>query len=102
MQSRFLLDGSFDDSQWIIPITLSYGSYDTTKTFLLNSKSAKLNLIDQDNQGNSQNAWIKLNIKQGGLYKVHYDNELVTRLRNAIEANQLNQMDRYGTLVAPL
>ncbi|XP_042437234.1 aminopeptidase M1-B-like [Zingiber officinale] len=97
-QSRFLLDGSFDDSQWIIPITLSYGSYDTTKTFLLNSKSAKLNLIDQDNQGNSQNAWIKLNIKQGGLYKVHYDNELVTRLRNAIEANQLNQMDRYGVL----
>ncbi|XP_042432854.1 aminopeptidase M1-B-like [Zingiber officinale] len=97
-QSRFLLDGSFDDSQWIIPITLSHGSYDTTKTFLLNSKSAKLNLIDQDNQGNSQNAWIKLNIKQGGLYKVHYDNELVTRLRNAIEANQLNQMDRYGVL----
>ncbi|XP_074565090.1 aminopeptidase M1-B-like [Curcuma longa] len=97
-QSRFLLDGSFDDSQWIIPITLSHGSYDTTKFFLLNSKSTKLNLIDQDNQGNSQNGWIKLNVNQGGLYKVHYDNELGTRLRNAIEANQLSAMDKYGVL----
>lgn len=98
MQSQFLLDGSFSDSQWIIPITLSHGSYDTIKTFLLNTKSAKLNLIDRGNQGNSQNAWIKLNMNQGGLYKVHYDNELATRLRNAIEANQLSAMDKYGTL----
>ncbi|XP_074565091.1 aminopeptidase M1-B-like [Curcuma longa] len=97
-QTRFLLDGSFDDSQWIIPITLSHGSYDTIKTFLLNSKSAKLNLEDQGNQGNSQNAWIKLNINQGGLYKVHYDDELETRLRNAIQANQLSAMDKFGVL----
>lgn len=102
LQSQFLLDGSFSDSQWIIPITLSYGSYDTQKTFLLNSKSAKLNLKDQGNQENSQTTWIKLNMNQVGLYKVQYDNELTTRLRNAIQANELSAMDKYGTLIAPL
>lgn len=102
LQSQFLLDGSFSDRQWIIPITLSYGSYDTPKTFLLNSKSAKLNLTDQGNQENSQTTWIKLNMNQVGLYKVQYDNELTTRLRNAIQANELSAMDKYGMLIVPL
>ncbi|XP_074565089.1 aminopeptidase M1-A-like [Curcuma longa] len=97
-QSHFLLDGSSSDNQWIIPITLSQGSYDTSKTFLLNSKFAKLNLTDQGNQANSQTTWIKLNIDQVGLYKVQYDNELTSRLQNAIQANQLSAMDKYGLL----
>ncbi|XP_042437231.1 aminopeptidase M1-A-like [Zingiber officinale] len=97
-QSHFLLDGSSSDSQWIIPITLSQGSYDSPKTFLLDSKSSKLNLTDQGNQENSQTTWIKLNMNQVGLYKVQYDDELTTRLRNAIQANQLSAMDKYGLL----
>lgn len=102
LQSHFLLDGSSSDNQWIIPITLSQGSYDTSKTFLLNSKFAKLNLTDQGNQANSQTTWIKLNIDQVGLYKVQYDNELTSRLQNAIQANQLSAMDKYGMSIAPL
>ncbi|THF95506.1 hypothetical protein TEA_025928 [Camellia sinensis var. sinensis] len=119
-QSQFLLSGSHEDGQWIVPITLCCGSYDTCKNFLLQAKSETLdvkefvgskdNLVDilikffcccfkkeEDNLVETR-AWIKLNVDQAGFYRVKYDEGLASRLRHAIETKCLSATDRFGIL----
>lgn len=95
-------------------MTLCFGSYDTRKNFLLQSKAEKLDitelinssnaqagLLETKNQGkkddnNSSHVWIKINVDQTGFYRVKYDDELSMRLKYAIEANELSATDRFG------
>ncbi|KAG9133475.1 hypothetical protein Leryth_013287 [Lithospermum erythrorhizon] len=98
-QSNFLLSGFPGDGQWIVPITLCYGSYNVRKSFLLQAKSESVDLNEllgaSDLKGSS---WIKINVDQAGFYRVKYDEELYTKLRSAIESKHLSTMDRYGIL----
>eukprot|EP00268_Persea_americana_P036936 TRINITY_DN364_c0_g1_i3.p1 TRINITY_DN364_c0_g1~~TRINITY_DN364_c0_g1_i3.p1 ORF type:complete len:895 (+),score=152.53 TRINITY_DN364_c0_g1_i3:409-3093(+) len=113
-QTQFLSSGHLGDGQWIVPITLCCGSYDTRKNFLLRTKAAKLDIIeiidssnangsslgtnDQGDNNNPNRAWIKINVDQTGFYRVKYDDELAARLKYAIQANCLSATDRFGIL----
>lgn len=98
-QSHFLLTGTPGDGQWIVPITVCCGSYDTRKSFLLRTKLEGLDIHDLLNaSGNKSSAWIKINVDQTGFYRVKYDDDLSVRLGHAIEKKSLSTMDRYGIL----
>ncbi|XXG42913.1 hypothetical protein AAC387_Pa01g3067 [Persea americana] len=113
-QTQFLSSGHLGDGQWMVPITLCCGSYDTRKNFLLRTKAAKLDIIeiidssnangsslgtnDQGDNNNPNRAWIKINVDQTGFYRVKYDDELAARLKYAIQANCLSATDRFGIL----
>ncbi|XP_068650425.1 aminopeptidase M1 [Aristolochia californica] len=114
-QSHFLSSGHDGDGQWIVPITVCFGSYSTRKSFLLQKKidnlgmvdlissSGKASLQEKGSQGSRQQdnpdfEWVKLNIDQTGFYRVQYDDELAARLRYAVEAGCLSATDRFGIL----
>ncbi|GAB2285947.1 AP-1 complex subunit mu-1-Iike, variant 2 [Dionaea muscipula] len=89
-QAHFLSSGSPGNGQWIVPITLCYGSYDDRQSFLLETKSATIDI--------KESSWIKLNVDQTGFYRVNYDEHLGAKLRHAIESNLLSATDRFGIL----
>ncbi|CAI9757692.1 unnamed protein product [Fraxinus pennsylvanica] len=113
-QNQFLSSGLCSDSQWIVPITLSLGSYNKQRKFLLQTKNEQLDIAeffhssDVSSSGHEQhnqeefgnNGWIKIIVQQAGFYrvKVKYDNNLMARLKNAIEGNYLSAADEYGIL----
>ncbi|XAR69944.1 Membrane alanyl aminopeptidase [Bertholletia excelsa] len=103
-QLQFLLSGSHGGGEWIIPINLCCGSYDTGKSFLLELKSKSLDMKEvlgctvSTDCLMDRRAWIKLNVDQTGFYRVKYDEELQGRLRNAIETKCLSAVDRFGIL----
>ncbi|WOL09047.1 hypothetical protein Cni_G17800 [Canna indica] len=99
-QAQFLSSGSEGNGQWIVPISLCYGSYASQKKFLLKAKSEKLDVPELINSFDSNNKsfWVKFNVDQTGFYRVKYDHNLAARLRYAIEANQLSPTDRFGVL----
>ncbi|XP_010049218.2 aminopeptidase M1 [Eucalyptus grandis] len=90
-QSQFLLSGSHGDGQWIVPIIFCCGSYDACQSFLLETKSASIDLEENE-------AWIKVNVDQTGFYRVKYDEDLQAELRYAIETKMLSATDRFGIL----
>ncbi|XP_042039402.1 aminopeptidase M1-like [Salvia splendens] len=98
-QSRFLFTGSHGDGEWVVPITLCCGSYDARKNFLLQAKSETLDVKDfLSASGSSGRPWIKVNVEQTGFYRVKYDEDLSSGLRNAIERKNLSTCDRNGIL----
>lgn len=104
LQSHFLASGSTGVSEWIVPITLCCGSYATTRKFLLKTKSELINVSQLlgcsiNNTGEEAGcSWIKFNVDQTGFYRVKYNGELETRIRYAIENNELSATDRFGNL----
>ncbi|XP_050285452.1 aminopeptidase M1-like isoform X1 [Quercus robur] len=111
-QSQFLSSGLCGDGLWIVPITVSIGSYIKCKTFLLEKKSQKLDLselVHSPHQNKStfnekneekcdEHFWVKVNIEQSGFYRVKYEDKLAARLRKAIESNCLSATDKFGIL----
>ncbi|KAL6996293.1 hypothetical protein U1Q18_006426 [Sarracenia purpurea var. burkii] len=111
-QSQFRYSGLHSDECWVVPITLSIGSYNNRKNFLLETKLGKLDisglyrssdgdssLFEEKNQEKfSEKFWVKLNIGQTGFYRVKYDNKLTAQLRKAIEDNYLSSTDKFGIL----
>ncbi|RVW52472.1 Aminopeptidase M1 [Vitis vinifera] len=105
-QTQFLSSGSQGDGQWIVPITLCCGSYDTPHNFLLQTKSESLDMKEFlgccVGGGNDNSiavcSWIKLNVDQTGFYRVKYDEKFAAGLRSAIEKNYLSATDRFGNL----
>ncbi|GMH12385.1 hypothetical protein Nepgr_014226 [Nepenthes gracilis] len=89
-QSPFLSSGFPTDGQWVVPITLCFGSYDARQNLLLQTKSETRDM--------KECAWIKLNVDQTGFYRVKYDENLAAKLRRAIESNMLFATDRFGVL----
>lgn len=95
----------------MVPITICFGSYDAQKKFLLKTKIEKLDkldfsdasdishtLVEQGGQRKGGQSWIKVNIEQTGFYRVQYDDQLTAGLRYAIEAKQLSETDRFGSI----
>ncbi|KAH7523844.1 hypothetical protein FEM48_Zijuj06G0055200 [Ziziphus jujuba var. spinosa] len=84
-QSQFLSSGSHGNGQWIVPITVCFGSYDVLKNFLLETKSETLDIkeflgssVAKDklsgsgsgcicDKNNGISTWIKLNVDQAGI-----------------------------------
>ncbi|XP_008447628.2 aminopeptidase M1-like [Cucumis melo] len=109
-QSHFLLSGQHSDSQWIIPITLSLGSYNKQKNFIMETKFHKVDISKDFADAKTTttpetipntgvgNFWIKVNTSQSGFYRVKYDDKLVSQLRNAVENNVLSETDKFGVL----
>ncbi|KAI5398468.1 hypothetical protein KIW84_064020 [Lathyrus oleraceus] len=88
------------EGQWIVPITLCFGSYDVHKNFLFQTKSETRDVkellgspITEDSK-----SWIKINVEQAGFYRVKYDELLAAKLRYAIEKKILSPSDRFGIL----
>ncbi|KAK9131306.1 hypothetical protein Sjap_011793 [Stephania japonica] len=111
-QSHFLSSGSHGDGQWIVPVTICFGSYSTCKSFLLETKSEKMDISDilsslDDHTSSAEKInrekvheqiWIKVNVEQTGFYRVKYDDILATQLKKAIKAGYLSPSDRFGVL----
>ncbi|WJZ94349.1 hypothetical protein VitviT2T_013220 [Vitis vinifera] len=111
-QSQFLSSGSFGDGQWIVPISLCLGSYNTNKNFLLEGQVRTVDISEllyssdsnlSSSKGNDQgkckeHSWVKVNVEQTGFYRVKYDDKLAAQLRNAIEENCLSETDKFGVL----
>ncbi|KMZ61536.1 aminopeptidase M1 [Zostera marina] len=99
-QIQFLSNGSAGNGQWIIPVTLSCGSYNAQRNFLLKSKLDRMDITDliKSKDGCEESFWIKVNVNQTGFYRVKYDDILSARLGQAIEANILSPTDRFGVL----
>ncbi|MFS7974548.1 putative membrane alanyl aminopeptidase [Helianthus anomalus] len=110
-QTRFMSLGLQGEGQWIIPITLSVGSYDNCKKFLLETKVGKLDISDlyhsyfsssqpQDkkNQEIAEKPWVKVNVGHTGFYRVKYDGVLTARLMKAIQDKCLSPDDKFGIL----
>uniref|UniRef100_A0A7N0V668 Alpha-aminoacylpeptide hydrolase n=1 Tax=Kalanchoe fedtschenkoi TaxID=63787 RepID=A0A7N0V668_KALFE len=95
-QTQFLSSGADGHGQWIVPITLCTGSYDSRHSFLLEDKTGSLNIKEVSDD--KHHTWVKLNVDQTGFYRVKYDDELAARLRYAIQSKQLSATDRYGVL----
>ncbi|KAL3824477.1 hypothetical protein ACJIZ3_020506 [Penstemon smallii] len=100
-QTQFFSSALNSDAQWIVPLTLSLGSYSEQKKFLLESKIGQLNIEDFFG-GNekivAENWWIKINSNQASFYRVKYDDNLAARLRKAIASNLLSASDEFGIL----
>jgi puromycin-sensitive aminopeptidase len=98
------------DGLWIVPITLSIGSYNKCKNFLLETKSRKLDVSElvhslhqnsitfnkKNEEKCDEHLWVKVNIEQSGFYRVNYEDKLAARLRKAIESNCLSATDKFG------
>ncbi|XP_071711072.1 aminopeptidase M1-like [Rutidosis leptorrhynchoides] len=110
-QTRFTLLGQQHEGQWIIPITLSMGSYSNCKKLLLETKVGKLDISElyhsyysslQQNGNNNkevvEKVWVKVNVGHSGFYRVKYDESLTARLRKAIEDKCLSPEDKFGIL----
>ncbi|XP_071903057.1 aminopeptidase M1-like isoform X1 [Coffea arabica] len=111
-QTQFLSSGLHGDGRyWIIPITLSLGSYDRRTNFLLESEFGELDISDICHTGGSSNMhqkesaedfqeefWIKANVHQAGFYRVKYDDGLLTQLAKAIKSNCISAADEFGIL----
>ncbi|XP_022715192.1 aminopeptidase M1-like isoform X2 [Durio zibethinus] len=104
-QSQFLSSGFHGDGHWIVPITLCLGSYDRSKSFLLESKIENLDTSELFPSSDGKNedeygeaSWIKVNVEQSGFYRVKYEDKLGARLRKAIEKDRLSAADKYGIL----
>ncbi|XP_057432212.1 aminopeptidase M1 [Lotus japonicus] len=99
-QSQFLSSGAQGEGDWIVPITLCFGSYDVRKNFLLQTKSETRDVKELLGSPIAEGAksWIKLNVEQAGFYRVKYDELLAAKLRYAVEKQFLSASDRYGIL----
>ncbi|KAH9665065.1 Aminopeptidase M1 [Citrus sinensis] len=106
-QSQFVSSGLQGDGRWTIPITLSLGSYNNQRNFLLESQSQSVNISEMlpSSDGKlcsfkecDETLWIKVNVEQSGFYRVIYDDELSARLRKAVENNCLSAADKLGIL----
>ncbi|GLT60800.1 hypothetical protein SLA2020_335500 [Shorea laevis] len=111
-QLQFLSSGSHDDRLWIVPVTLSIGSYNRRKTFLLETKFGALDISElvhsSDKNSSSikennreacdEHLWVKVNTDQSGFYRVKYEDKLAAQLRKAVESNYLSAIDKFGVL----
>ncbi|XP_050380494.1 aminopeptidase M1-like [Argentina anserina] len=102
-QAQFLSAGLLD-GKWIVPITISLGSYERRKNFLLEKKSSEVDLSDlldscvTNLETSDEQFWVKVNAEQSGFYRVKYDDRLAARLKKAIEHNRLEATDKFGIL----
>ncbi|KAK4757868.1 hypothetical protein SAY87_019169 [Trapa incisa] len=90
-QAQFLSSGSQGVGQWIVPITICCGSYEARNSFLLQERSASIDI-------DGASPWIKINVDQTGFYRVKYDESLGSKLRSSIESKVLSPTDRFGIL----
>ncbi|KAK7255647.1 hypothetical protein RIF29_29062 [Crotalaria pallida] len=111
-QSQFLLSGQHVDEQWIVPITLSIGSYEKKKKFLLETSHVRMDISElvqstgddlrsiktEDEEDGQENLWVKVNVDQSGFYRVNYKDKLAIRLRKAVQNNSLLPTDKFGIL----
>uniref|UniRef100_A0A7N0V590 ERAP1-like C-terminal domain-containing protein n=1 Tax=Kalanchoe fedtschenkoi TaxID=63787 RepID=A0A7N0V590_KALFE len=99
-QSQFLTSGAHGDGQWIVPLTLCVGSYESSQSYLLEEKSGWLDMegVLDSTAADRNSTWVKLNVYQTGFYRVKYDDDLAGRLRHAIQRKELSVADRFGFL----
>nr|XP_011467403.1 PREDICTED: aminopeptidase M1-like [Fragaria vesca subsp. vesca] len=106
-QAQFLSAGLLGDGEWIVPITISLGSYERRKKFLLETKSSEVDVSDlvssfhtklKNKEICDEQLWVKVNVEQSGFYRVKYEDKLAARLRKAIEHNNLEATDKFGIL----
>ncbi|KAK1434223.1 hypothetical protein QVD17_11142 [Tagetes erecta] len=109
-QTRFMSLGLQGEGQWIVPVTLSVGSYNNCKKFLLETKVGKLDISEfhsshfssslpnNKNKKVGEKPWVKINVGHTGFYRVKYDSVLTARLMKAIEDKCLSPEDKFGIL----
>jgi len=86
-QSKFLIDGSTDDSLWEIPVNVRFLDTGKVHTLVQNSKTIELDALGE----------IPF-INNGGwaFYHVVYDAEIFTKIKESF--NELNSLEKYRLL----
>lgn len=103
-QTRFLIDGTTDDTLWMIPIRITTGRSNILEEeledkvghhplVLMKHKHMKCVLKHVD----AKNDWVKLNSNQAGFYRVHYSDTMLQRLAKAVrDGKVIDAADRLG------
>ncbi len=86
-QTRFSLENKISDkSKWFIP--LSVKTQHNTVSKLMKGKTAVIELKDD--------GWFKVNSGQYGFYRVRYPEQVLEKLRKAVQDKRLGNLDRWG------
>jgi puromycin-sensitive aminopeptidase len=99
-QRRFLYDhldtdvGLEENLTWHVPVNIT-GEQDSAETSFLMSDE-RLAVIIPGRLDHLSKPWIKVNAKQTGFYRVNYDETGWQRLAEAIQANDIGDIDRLG------
>lgn len=93
--------------QWVVPIRLCCGSYDTCHDILLQKKNDSFDLRKLDHCScthktgrNVTCPWRKINMNRTGFYRVVYSDNFLSGFRSAIASKQFSTTDRYGRQAA--
>ncbi|KAI6226405.1 Aminopeptidase [Aphelenchoides fujianensis] len=89
-QTRFLADGTTDDTRWLIPVTVATKA-GVQQKFVMSEKEHSVTL-----EGLQADDWIKVNHEFSGFFRVQYPDDTLQRLMAAVQAGQLNALDRFN------
>ncbi|KAI6222959.1 Aminopeptidase N [Aphelenchoides fujianensis] len=97
-QTRFLADGTTDDTRWLIPVTVATKA-GVQQKFVMSEKEHSVTL-----EGLQSDDWIKasahssfsVNHEFSGFFRVQYPDDMLQRLMAAVQAGQLNALDRFN------
>jgi puromycin-sensitive aminopeptidase len=87
-QTRYLADGSTDDTKWIVPIRYSTNLV-KDKLYVLEGVSGELDIGEGVE-------WVKLNSESVGFYRVRYPEDMLTQLSKVLHS--LSAADRLGII----
>lgn len=108
-QSQYLSSGVSGSGEWVVPVTVCFGSYSSVSKHLVRGKVCSIPLPHSvDKEGGTHlkemtderasSNWIKLNVGQASFYRVQYEEGLAARLRTVIASGSLKATDRFGIL----
>ncbi|KAI6230360.1 Aminopeptidase [Aphelenchoides fujianensis] len=89
-QTRFLADGTTDETLWLVPVTVVTKA-GVQQKFVMSEKEHSVTL-----EGLQPDDWIKLNSEFSGFYRVQYHDVMMQRLMAAVKSRELNAADRFN------
>lgn len=98
-------DASDEDQQWMVPIRLCCGNYETCHDIVLEKKIELFDLTKllgcsciHEFGKNETCHWTIINVNRTGFYRVIYQDSIILGLQHGVESKQFSTSDRYALL----